>query len=249
MDWFVASLVIAAGIVAITVLGVIFLLWVIGIYGPHYRQEVDVVSIDPLFIERQRRRYASRAIAYLVLLNGVAALILLVSLTQMAAEVPQPRRLADAMLVFGGGAAIALGSSFFAYLRRTVRLQAPERGPLRVSLWWLSVLAALAAAACFLMGLNMAGRAALPEQAGISSGAKLKGNKERKDQSRAKREDRDEAKRDKREKEKKAEDEQRSAPAEPRATPEPQSTGSQPLSRNVCEQAGRSWNEDANICD
>jgi hypothetical protein len=30
------------------------------------RKEVDVVSVDPLFIERQRNRYASRAVAYVV---------------------------------------------------------------------------------------------------------------------------------------------------------------------------------------
>jgi len=30
------------------------------------REEIDVVSVDPLFIERQRNRYASRAVAYLV---------------------------------------------------------------------------------------------------------------------------------------------------------------------------------------
>ena len=113
--------------------------------------------IDPLLLERQRRRYASRAIAYLVLLNGVAALIMLASLPQLAGQVSKPIRIVDAMLVFGAGAAIALGSTFFAYVRRTVRLQAPERVSLRVTLWWLSVLAAIAAAACFLIGLNMAG--------------------------------------------------------------------------------------------
>ena len=223
-------------------------------------------ALDPLLLERQQRRYASRAIAYLVLLNGVAALVLLLSLTHLAAEVPQPRRLADAMLVFGIGAAVALGSSFFAYLRRTVRLQAPERVPLRVSLWWLSVIAALAAAACFLIGLSMAGQATVPDRGGISSGAKLKSDKERKDQSRAKREDRDEATRDKREEGKKTEEEsrakredrdeatrdkeeQRSAPAEPKAIPDAPPTGPQPLSRTECDEAGRTWNEGANVCD
>ena len=71
-------------------------------------------ALDPLLLERQRRRYASRAIAYLVLLNGVAALILLANLSRLAAQVPEPRMLVDAMLVFGIGAAIALGSTFFA---------------------------------------------------------------------------------------------------------------------------------------
>ena len=40
---------------------------------PDYREEVDIVRIDPLFLERQRNRYASRAVAFLVILNGIAA--------------------------------------------------------------------------------------------------------------------------------------------------------------------------------
>ena len=59
------------------------------------------------------------------------------------------------------------------------------------------MLAAIAAAACFLIGLNMAGRAALPERAGISSGAKLKGDNARKTSPGLRREDRDENKREK----------------------------------------------------
>ena len=149
-------------------------------------------ELDPIPLERQRRRYASRAIAYLVLLNGVAALILLGNLSRFAKHVPEPLMLVDAMLVFGAGAAIALGSTFFAYVRRTVRLQAPERVPLRVGLWWLSVLAAILAAACFLIGLDMAGRASLPDRAAMPPGAKFERDKEGKEQSRAKREDRDE---------------------------------------------------------
>jgi hypothetical protein len=42
---------------------------------------------DLLLLERQRRRYASRAIAYLVLLNGVAAFILLASLPHFAGQI------------------------------------------------------------------------------------------------------------------------------------------------------------------
>ena len=40
---------------------------------PDFREEVDIVRIDPLFLERQRNRYASRGVAFLVILNGVAA--------------------------------------------------------------------------------------------------------------------------------------------------------------------------------
>ena len=36
---------------------------------PDFREEVDI-AIDPLFLERQRNRYASRAVAFLVILIG-----------------------------------------------------------------------------------------------------------------------------------------------------------------------------------
>lgn len=124
-------------------------------------EQVDALSIDLLFLEEQRSRYASRGIACLILLNGIAALLLLTRVAHLA-QVEDAKRVVDAMLVFGSGAAAALTSTFFAYLRRTVRLQAPESVPLRNALWWLSLLAAVSGAACFLIGLNMAGRAVMP---------------------------------------------------------------------------------------
>ena len=68
---------------------------------------VDVLSIDPLFLEKQRSRYASRGIAYLTLLNGIAALVLLTSVAHLAPQVEDAKRVVDAMLVFGSGAADA----------------------------------------------------------------------------------------------------------------------------------------------
>ena len=47
-------------------------------------EQVDVLSIDSLFFEKQRSRYASRGIAYLILLNGIAALLLLTSVAHLA---------------------------------------------------------------------------------------------------------------------------------------------------------------------
>jgi hypothetical protein len=129
------------------------------------REEVDVLNIDPLFLERQRGRFASRGIAYLVLLNGVAALILLGSFAHLAPQIKNTNQLVNAMLVFGSGAVAGLTCTFFAYLRRTLRIQSPERVPLRTALWWLSVIAAIGGAACFLVGLNMAGKALSPELA------------------------------------------------------------------------------------
>ena len=120
---------------------------------PDYREEVDIVRIDPLFLERQRNRYASRAVAFLVILNGIAALLLLANFARLSPQIENAPKVADAMVVFGAGVAAALASMFFAYLRRTIMLRAPERAhqchsdggspflpPSRVrsALWWAS---------------------------------------------------------------------------------------------------------------
>jgi Collagen triple helix repeat (20 copies) len=133
---------------------------------------IEDVEDDPLLLERQRNRYASRGVAYLILLNGIGALVLLASLAHLAPQIADAGKVVDAMLVLGSGAVVGLGSTFFAYLRRTIRLQAPERVPLRNALWWLSVVAAIGAATCFLIGLNMAGRAVMPELASKAALAK-----------------------------------------------------------------------------
>jgi hypothetical protein len=56
------------------------------------REEIDVVSLDPLFIERQRNRYASRAVAYLVWLNGLSAIALLVGLAHASLPADEVKR-------------------------------------------------------------------------------------------------------------------------------------------------------------
>jgi hypothetical protein len=134
------------------------------------REEVDVFRIDPLFFERQRNRYASRGVAFLVILNGIAALLLLASFVRLSPQIENAPKVAAAMVVFGVGAAAALASMFFAYLRRTIRLEAPERAPLRPVGWWLSILAAVASTACFVAGLRMVGTAVAPT---LVSSAKL----------------------------------------------------------------------------
>lgn len=127
------------------------------------REEVDIVRVDPTFLERQRNRYASRGLALVVLLNGVAAIVLLVALAHGIPTAVKP--FADAMLVFAFGAALGLTSAFFAYLSRTFRIERPDfsttwRRPLR----WLAVAAAIAGAACFVMGMNMARQSVLPDE-------------------------------------------------------------------------------------
>ena len=131
--------------------------------APDFREELDVVAIDRLAFERQRARYANRGISFLALLNGVAALILLASLTQLSTQVEDASKVVGAMLVFGSGALAALGSIFFAYVRLLPRMQASDRIPVKSGLWWLSLLGVIAGATCFLVGLNMAGRAVTPE--------------------------------------------------------------------------------------
>jgi collagen triple helix repeat protein len=129
---------------------------------PDYREEVDIVRIDPLFLERQRSRYASRGVAFLVILNGIAALILLNNFLGLHPQVEHASKVARAMVVFGVGVASALASMFFAYLRRTILLWAPQRAPSRPIGWWLAVLAAVVSTVCFVAGLGMVGKAVVP---------------------------------------------------------------------------------------
>ena len=118
--------------------------------------EVREVSIDPLYIERQRNLYASRAVAYLVWLKGVAAIGLLIGLAYASLPADQVKRFADAMLVFGAGSVAGLTSAFFAYISRTFRLERPTLIGWRRPLRWCAILAAIAGAVCFIGALNMA---------------------------------------------------------------------------------------------
>lgn len=137
---------------------------------PDFKEEVDIVRIDPLFLERQRNRYASRAVAFLVILNGIAALLLLSNFVSLRPLTENAPKVADAMVVFGAGVAAALASMFFAYLRRTMMLAAPELIPSRPIGWWLAMLAAVASAVCFVVGLRMVGVAVAPA---LENSAKL----------------------------------------------------------------------------
>jgi hypothetical protein len=129
------------------------------------REEIDIVSLDPLFVERQRNRYASRAVAYVVWLNGLAALAILLGLAHATIPPDNVKRFADAMLVFGAGAAAGLTSAFFAYVGRTFRIERPQLASWRRPLRWFAILAAIAGAVCFIGALNMARVAVLPKEA------------------------------------------------------------------------------------
>lgn len=127
------------------------------------REEIDVVRVDPLFIERQRNRYASRGVAYIVWLNGLAAIALLISLVHGTPSAESTKRFADAMMVFGIGAAAGLTSALFAYLRRTVSIELPMQVTERRVLGWLAIAAAIIGVGCFVGALNMGRMAVIPE--------------------------------------------------------------------------------------
>ena len=86
--------------------------------------------LDPIFVERERNRFAARALAFLILLNGAASLVMLSILAKAPESTVEPK-FATAMLFFGGGAIAALLSSFLAYINRTVAIETPERASLR----------------------------------------------------------------------------------------------------------------------
>jgi hypothetical protein len=65
------------------------------------------------FPEQERDRYVSRSLGYVVLLNGVAALILVAALAFAPQSTTDSHRLAWAMMVFGSGAMAGLLSSLF----------------------------------------------------------------------------------------------------------------------------------------
>ena len=123
---------------------------------------LDVVRVDPFFTERQRNQYASRGVAFVVLLNGAAAMVLLAILAQPLPSTEGLKAIADAMLVFSIGAVLGLTSALLAYVNRTIRLDQPDR-TWRRPLRWLAVAAAVAGAASFLVGMNMARLAVLPQ--------------------------------------------------------------------------------------
>jgi len=122
---------------------------------PHSSSRTDP-RLDPLFLERERNRFAARALAFLVLLNGGAALILLAILAR-AAEGTVDSKVATALLFFSGGAIAGLLSSFIAYINRTVAMEAPQRANLRAALQGLAIAVVIGSGAAFVTGETRSG--------------------------------------------------------------------------------------------
>jgi hypothetical protein len=127
--------------------------------------------LDPVFLERERNRFGARALGFLTVLNGVAALVLLAILGK-APPSTVDGKVATAMLFFGGGAIAALLSSFLAYINRTVAMEAPKRADLRRALQILAIAAVIGSAAAFLTGMNMVRTAASERSSSHPKGPK-----------------------------------------------------------------------------
>ncbi len=137
---------------------------------PNDSRRVDP-RLDPIFVERERNRFAARALAFLVLLNGAAALVML-SILAKAPELTVEPKFATAMLFFGGGAIAALLSSFLAYINRTVAMEAPQRASLRQALLILAIVAVIGSGVSFMTGINMVATAASERSSSHPKGAK-----------------------------------------------------------------------------
>ena len=145
--------------------------------SPNAANRVDP-RFDPVFVERERNRFAARALAFLILLNGAAALVLL-SILARAPEASVEPKFAAAMMFFSGGAIAALLSSFLAYINRTVTMEAPERASLRSILQIVAILVVIGSAASFITGMNMVGSAASEKSSSHPKGPKeLQGPKQ-----------------------------------------------------------------------
>lgn len=128
--------------------------------GPKERQqkEIERQSRDRsfMFMDGHQDRIAGRGLGYLILLNGVAAIVMVGAFVygfQISAE----PKLAAAMLVFGVGAVAALLSSFIAYLNRIVRAEMPDNPKLPSALRLIAIAAVIISGAAFLSGLSMVG--------------------------------------------------------------------------------------------
>jgi hypothetical protein len=129
--------------------------------------------LDRVFIERERNRFAGRALSFLVLLNGGAALVVLAVLAA-APEGSVDSKISAALMFFSGGAMAGLLSAFIAYINRSVSLDTRERPGLRRILLALALLSVIGSGAAFLTGMNMVGAASTEKTSSHPKAAKEK---------------------------------------------------------------------------
>jgi len=121
--------------------------------GPREHEEI---RRERIFIDGHQDSVASRGLSYLILLNGVAAIVMVGAFVYGFQTSAEPK-LAAAMLVFGIGAVAGLVSSFIAYLNRIVRAEMPGRPNLPSALRLVAIAAVIVSGAAFLSGISMVG--------------------------------------------------------------------------------------------
>jgi H+/Cl- antiporter ClcA len=121
--------------------------------GPSEHEEI---RRERVFVDSRHDSVAGRGLSYLILLNGVAAIVMIGAFVYGFQTSAEPK-LAAAMLVFGIGAISGLVSSFIAYLNRIVRAEMPERPNLPSILRLVAIVAVIVSGAAFLSGVSMVG--------------------------------------------------------------------------------------------
>ncbi len=129
--------------------------------------------LERIYIEREQNRFAARALLVLVILNGVAAVVMLAILAS-APESSMDPKFGAATLFFAGGAIAALLSAFLAYINRMVRIEKPQLRRLQNVLRLLGILAVIGSGAAFLTGMNMVSDAASERSSSHPKGPKEK---------------------------------------------------------------------------
>ena len=121
--------------------------------GPRKDEEIHR---EHSYINGRQDQIVGRGLGYLILLNGLAAIVMVGAFVygfQISAE----PKLAAAMVVFGVGAVAGLLSAFIAYLNRIVRAELPEKPKLPSVLRLVAIAAVIVSGAAFLSGLSMVG--------------------------------------------------------------------------------------------
>jgi hypothetical protein len=116
----------------------------------------EKIRRDHSYIDGHQDQIAGRGLGYLILLNGLAAIVMVGAFVygfQISAE----PKLAAAMVVFGVGAIAGLISAFIAYLNRIVRAEMPDKPKLPSGLRLVAIVAVIVSGAAFLSGLSMVG--------------------------------------------------------------------------------------------
>ncbi len=129
-------------------------------------------QLERMFVERERNRFAGRALSLLVVLNGAAALVLMTLLAQAPESSVDPK-IAVAMLFFSGRRGRG-PVQLLPGLCRSHRAgcSTPAGRRLRGALSGLAIAAVIGSGAAFVMGMNMVARVAVEKTSSHPKGSR-----------------------------------------------------------------------------